>query len=190
MKKAMIAFAAGGLLAAGCFEDVPPPRVDRVEPTTPARVLTNVAASFNHRDVNLLKAMLSENFVFYFDPRDVGHTIPESISYAEFCNTVNNMFEHAYSLSLTIYVDTVGPPSGSATEFRAEYVKLNFTLMVDERNGFAVNHGYFNFKFERYDAGAKKYWRLTGWWDHTGTYFDERASDAPASFGRILALYF
>jgi hypothetical protein len=182
--------AALALLGLACFnEEEPPP--PKPEPTSPAVVLTDVAISFNQRNAELLELVLSTDFVFYFDPRDVGPTIPESISHTEFCGAVNNMLEHAYSLSFTIYVDTVGSPSGSATKYRAEYVKLNFVLMVDERNGFAINQGYFNFEFERYEAASgKKYWRLTGWWDRTSTYFDERPGVAPASFGRALALYF
>ncbi len=190
----MISLAVAlALLALSCGEEegLTPLEPDRLEPASPVNVLKIVELAFNNRDIGLFKATLSPNFVFYFDPRDVGGTIPESISHTEFCGVVNNMLEQAYSLSFTIYVETVGSPSGSATKYRAEDVKLNFVLMVDEHNGFAVNQGYFNFEFERYEgAGGKEFWYLTGWWDRTSTYFDERPGVAPASFGRVLALYF
>jgi hypothetical protein len=190
--------AAGALLAAGCFEDVPPPRGDRVEPTTPARVLTNVAASFNQRDIGILKAMLSEDFVFYFDPRDVGQTapgkpyiIPESISYTEFWKVVENMFNFAYSISLSIPTERVGKPDEEETTYLAENIPLDLLVMVDEKNGFIADNGYCNYEFERYEAASgKKYWRLTGWWDRTSEAYDADPGIAPSSFGRILALYF
>jgi hypothetical protein len=190
--------AAAALLAVGCFEDVPPPPGDRVEPTTPAQVLTNVAASFNQRDIDLLKAMLSEDFVFYFDPQDVGqsppgkpHIIPESISYTEFWKALNNMFTKAYSIDLKIPTSRVGTPGENETRYRAEYINISFLVMIDSLNGYIAQGGYCNFEFERYEgASGKKYWRLIDWWDRTSQGFDANPGVAPSSFGRILALYF
>ena len=60
--------------------------------------------------------------------------------------------------------------------------------MIDELNGFIANQGYCNFEFEKYvGAEGREYWRLTGWWDNTHTYFDAAAE--PASLGKVLALY-
>jgi hypothetical protein len=190
--------AAGALLAVGCFEDVPPPRGDRVEPTTPARVLTNVAASFNQRDINLLKAMLSKNFVFYFDPRDVGksppgsnYIIPESWSYTEFWQALNNMFTTAYSIDLKIPTNPVGTPGENETTYRADNITLSLLVRLNELNCFFSDHGYCNFEFERYEGtSGKKYWRLTGWWDRTSEGYDANPGVGPSSFGKILALYF
>ncbi len=189
--------AAGALLAAGCFEDVPPPRGDRVEPATPAQVLTNVAASFNQRDINLLKAVLSEDFTFYFDPRDVGQSppgkiyiIPESWSYTEFWQALNNMFKKAYSIDLKIPTHRVGTPGENETTYLAENVRLSILVMVDEMNGYIAQEGYCNFEFERYEAASgKKYWRLTNWWDRTSQGYDEYPGTSPASVGKIFALF-
>lgn len=197
MKEVIIAFAALALAAAGCFEDVPPPRGDRVEATTPAPVLTNVAASFNQRDINLLKAMLSENFVFYFDPRDVGQTapggkyiIPESWSYTEFWQAVNNMFTTAYSIDVKIPTHRVGTPSENETTYRADNIPISLLVMVDEMYGYLSDHGYCNFEFEKYEAASgNKYWRLIGWWDRTSAYLDESTSVVPPSVGMILAYF-
>jgi hypothetical protein len=199
VKKVMIAFAAGALLAAGCFEDVPPPRGDRVEAATPAYVLTNVAVSFNQRDINLLKAMLSESFVFYFDPRDVGQSppgkpsyrIPESWYYVEFWNAVGNMFDKAYSINLSIATSGVGTPGENETKYKADNVSISLLVMIDDLNGFIADNGYSNFEFERYESpSGKKFWRLTGWWDRTSQGYDEYPGAAPASLGRVLALYY
>jgi hypothetical protein len=71
VKKIIIASVAVALLLLACFEEegVTPRVPDRVEPTSPAHVLRNVEISFNQRDINLLKAMLSADFVFYFEAK-------------------------------------------------------------------------------------------------------------------------
>ncbi len=200
MKKVIIAFAAVAvlLLACGGEEGVTPREIDRVEPTTPANVLKTVEISFNRGDINLLKAMLSTDFVFYFDPRDVGQSppgkpeykIPESWSRTEFLQAVNNMFDKTYSINLSIPTGRVGTPGENETKYKAENVSISLLVMIDELNGFIADNGYCNFEFQRCEgAGGKKYWRLTGWWDRTSTYFDERPGVAPASLGKLLALF-
>jgi hypothetical protein len=200
MKKMVTLGAALALLALSCGDEegVTPQEPDRLAPTSPANVLENVELAFNNRDVDLLKAMLSTNFIFYFDPDDVGqrapgsqYEIPESWSYTEFCTAAESMLEKAYSLSFTIYVEKVGSPPAGANKYRAEGVKLRFLLMVDELNGYLADQGYFNFEFERYEAaGGKSFWRLVKWWDFTAYPYGDQATPAPASFGKALALYF
>jgi hypothetical protein len=178
MKKMITLAAAAALLALSCGEEegVTPQEPDRYKPTSPA----------------------SKNFVFYFDPDDVGQSppgsqyeIPESWSYTEFCTAADNMLQKAYSLSFTIDAEKVGSPPAGANKYRAEGVKLKFLVMVDELNGYLVDQGYFNFEFERYEAASgKSFWRLVKWWDFTAYPYGDRAAPAPASFGRALALYF
>ncbi len=201
MKKATIASVAVTLLllmfACGEEEGVTPRAPDRVEPTTPANVLKNVAISFNQRDVNLLKAMLGPSFVFYFDPRDVGqrppgktYLIPESWSRTEFLQAAKNMFDKAYAINLSIPTGRVGTPGENETTYRADNISLSLLVMIDELNGFIADGGYCNFEFERYEsAGGKKYWRLTGWWDRTSEFFDEYPGVEPVSLGKVLVLY-
>jgi hypothetical protein len=197
----MVSLAAAlALLGLACFEEesVTPRVPDRVEATSPANVLKNVAISFNQQDINLLKAMLGPNFVFYFDPRDVGRTppggphykIPESWSRYEFLQAVKNMFDKAYSINLSIPTGRVGTPAENKTTYRADNISISLLVMVDELNGFIADKGYCNFEFERYESAAgKKYWRLTGWWDRTSEFFDEYPGVEPASLGRLLVLF-
>ena len=199
MKKVIIASVAVAVLTLACGEEegVTPRVPDRVEATTPANVLKNVAISFNQRNINLLKTMLSENFVFYFDPRDVGQSppgsmyiIPESWSHIEFLSAVKNMFGKAYSINLSIATSRVGTPGENETTYKADNISLSLLVMVDELNSFIADTGYCNFEFERYEsASGKKYWRLTGWWDRTSQGYDEYPGVAPASLGRVLALF-
>ncbi len=141
--------------------------------------------------------MLGPNFVFYFDPRDVGQSapgshyiIPESWSRDEFLQAVNNMFTKAYSIDLTISTGNVGEPRPEATEYEAENVPAELLVMTDEINGY-IGDGHCDFEFEKYTSeGGKKYWRLTAWWDR-GRYCDEEfAATAPSTIGRVLAIYY
>ena len=200
MKKVIIASltVAALTLACGGEEGVTPRQPDRLEPTSPANVLKNVAISFNQSDVNLLKAMLSESFVFYFDPRDVGssppgkpeYKIPESWSYTEFWSAAARMFHLAYAISLNIPTSQIGTPGPGETRYKAENVSISLLVMIDELNGFIADKGYCNFEFEKYTTKeGNKYWRLTGWWDRTSQGYDENPGIAPASLGKILALF-
>jgi hypothetical protein len=199
MKKMITLGAAFALLALSCGEEegVTPQEPDRLEPTSPANVLKNVEISFNNRDVDLLKAMLSTTFVFYFDPDDVGqnppgrrYEIPESWSYTEFWKAVDNMFTKAYSISLTIPTGNVGTPGENETKYSAENISINFLVMVDELNGYMADQGYCNFAFESYTSEAgKKCWRLTKWWDRTAVPADVRTGLATTSLGKILTLF-
>jgi hypothetical protein len=200
MKKVIISLAVIALLALACGEkeSVTPGPPDRIEPTSPVYALANVRLSFNLRKIDLLKAMLSEDFVFYFDPRDVGanppgssYTIPESWSYTEFWCALRNMFRQAYSINLKITTNGVGAPGENETTYRADNVTISLLVMVTELNGFIADGGYCNFEFERYDAASgKKYWRLIAWWDRTSENLDAYPGVAPSTFGRVLALYY
>jgi hypothetical protein len=201
MKKIITLAAAVALLAFACGEEegvTPPPGPDRLAPTSPANVLKNVELAFNNRDVDLLKAMLSTTFVFYFDPDDVGqnppgthYIIPESWSYTEFWMVVNKMLTKAHSISLTIPTGNVGTPSENETKYKADNISINLLVMVDELNGYIADQGYCNFAFESYTSEAgKKCWRLTKWWDRTAVPADGRLGLAPTSLGRTLALFY
>jgi len=200
MKSVITLTAAVALLALSCGEEegVTPREPDRLEPTSPAGVLKNVEISFNRHDINLLKAMLSGNFVFYFDPRDMGqyppgkpgYRIPGAWSRTEFLQAVKNMFDKAYSINLSIPTGRVGTPGENETTYRADNITLSLVVMIDELNGFIADNGYCNFEFERYDSTAgKKYWRLTAWRDRTSQGYDEYPGVEPASLGRILWLF-
>jgi hypothetical protein len=179
VKKVIIASVAVALLALSCGEEegVTPRVPDRVEPTTPANVLRNVEIAFNERDINLLKAMLSESFVFYFDPRDVGssppekpeYKIPESWSYTEFWQVLNKMFRQAYSVHLVIPTGRVGTPGENETKYKAENIRISLLVMIDSLNGLIAE--------------------ITGWWDFTSQGYDENLGAMPRSLGLVLATF-
>jgi hypothetical protein len=200
MKKILSLAAIVALVAALACEDrvhAPTPTPEPTGAESPAEALEAVELSFNERAIKVLASALSENFVFHFDPRDVGqrppgseYVIPESWSYTEFWQVLNNMFRRAYSINLAIPTGSVGTPGENETTYKAENVRISLLVMVDELNGFIADGGYCNFEFERYDsASGKKFWRLTGWWDRTSEFFDGYPGVGPTSLGRILALF-
>ncbi len=197
MKKAVIGVIVVTALALACGEEEgitrpPPPPLN-----LPADVIGAVELSFDQRNIDLLKKCLSPDFVFYFDPNDVGqnppgseYVIPESWSYAEFRGAANNMYGQAYSINLSITTAGVGEPGENETEYKAENIKISLLVMVSELEGFIADGGYCNFAFERYETEkGEEYWRLTKWWDRTSEFFDAYPGVAPASLGKLLALY-
>jgi hypothetical protein len=174
------AAAAAALILTGCLfsppEEVPPQPPP--EMTTPVNVLKNVAIAYNQRDINLYKKALSPNFVFYFDPRDVGTTpegsgykIPESWVYTEDWQATNEMFNRAYSINLSIPTGRVGEPAPEETTYEAVNITISLLVMIDELNGFIANGGYCNFEFEKYqNEQSQDRWRLTKWWDRTSEF--------------------
>ena len=183
------------LLALSCGDEEgitrPPPS------NLPADVLESVETSFDRRDIDLLKRCLSPDFIFYFDPDDVGqkppgstYVIPTSWSYTEFWSAAARMFHLAYAISLNIPTSRIGIPGERQTEYQVDNVNISLLVMVNELNGFIADGGYCNFAFEAYyNEKEGKRWRLTGWWDFTSVYADETPGLEPTSLGKILALY-
>ncbi len=177
--------AASAFLA--CGEEEVTPSGPPYALTEPKYVLADVEYAFNHRDIELLDKCLADNFVFYFNPADVGDTvgdyrIPESWTKTDFLAASKNLFDQAYSISLNIDWEGIGSPASDGTEFYASNVQFDFTVMTDAINGYYAT-GYFNFSFRKLNSGT---WRLIRWWDHTSGF---AGGSAPASFGKILALY-
>jgi hypothetical protein len=164
-----------------------------IEPTSPANVLKIVEISFNQRDIDLLKRALSTNFVYYTDPGELGRPRPEGTpsrpppiySFTEFWHIAYNMFNGAYSITLSIPTGRVGEPGPEENTFRAGDVELSLLVAVDELSGYVADKGYCHFEFEKYkNEQGRDRWRLTKWWDDT-----EGGADEPPGFERVPLWY-
>ena len=199
MKRLMALCSVLTLVAAfGCDDGAQGPTPEPPGAESPAEALETVVRSFNERAIKVLGSALSESFVFYFDPRDVGqnppgereYLIPESWSYSDFWRAANGTFDRAYYINFSITTGAVGTPGENETTYKATNVKISLLVMVTEMSGFIADNGYCNFEFEEYTRkDGNKYWRLTAWWDQTSEFDDENPGIAPTSLGRILALF-
>jgi hypothetical protein len=201
MKKLLPILVLASLLAPTACEEMydppgpPPPR--RPDLTSPTNVLKTVEISFNECNIDFFKSTLGPNFVFYFDPRDIGrkpptnnYLIPESWSKEWFWNAAHNMFNEAYSINLSINTNRVGEPEAEENTYEAENVGISLLVMIDELNGYIADGGYCNFAFESYPTKErKKNWRITNWWDRTAPVNGKSNGIESMSLGRILATY-
>jgi hypothetical protein len=174
------ATATAAVILTGCLFSPPPPGEPQqpVEMTTPANVLKNIAIAYNQKNIDLYKKALSPDFVFYFDPRDVGLTppgsqyiIPESWSYTEDWNATNKMFQLAYSINLSIPTGRVGEPDPQEGTYEANNVSISLLVMVNDKDGYIADAGYCNYEFEKFkNEQNEDRWRLKKWWDRTSEY--------------------
>ena len=200
MKKLLPILVLASLLAPTACEEMydppgtTPPRWPDL--TSPANVLKTVEISFNERNIDFFKSTLGPNFVFYFDPREVGQRPPGEPHYkipgsrTDFLHAVKNMFDQAYSITLSIPTGRVGMPAENETTYGADNINLSILVMADEVNGYVAD-GYCNFEFESYPTKErKKNWRITNWWDRTSPVNGKSNGIKPMSLGRVLALYY
>ena len=137
MKKILLSGMALTLLVVACGEEEGHKEQPIPEYTSPAKILKTVQISFNQRNIVYLKAALSPNFVFYFDPDDVGqnppggskYVIPERWTYTEFWQAVDKMFEFAYGISLTIPAGEIGTPGPEETTYDAKNVNIKILVL-------------------------------------------------------------
>jgi hypothetical protein len=187
-----LAAALAALLSAACIfsepDDTPAPRV--IVPNTPAHCLKVIAASWNGRNYDRFQPCLSPDFVFYFNPIDVGQTvegyvIPVSWNYTQMTAAVKNMFEQAYDIEMAIPTSTVGTPGSEDTTWQANTITVKMTLLTEPGTGYRIGDGYCDFAFEKYDDDGKDRWRLTEWRDYSREGYD----DAPTTLGKVLTLF-
>ncbi len=147
---------------------------------TPFQCLSNLLYTYEHyRDepniIDKYKLVLDPQYVFYFDPEDVGtwvgdYQIPTSWTYEEDWRATKNMFNLAHSIALDIPIlnqgeEYFGTPADDATVFPRNNVTINLLLMVDESNGFQAT-GFCDFEFAKNENGE---WHLIVWWDRTAS---------------------
>jgi hypothetical protein len=184
------ALAAALLIACG-EEDITDPEGPRYfTPASPVNVLRNVEKSFRIQGFNGFRDCLSPDFVFYFNPNDVGeivegYKIPVSWNRVEMLAAIRKMFNQAYGIEMVIPTNGVGTPGSEDTTWRVDNVTITLVLLTEPGVGYRIGAGYCNFEFERYENDGDYRWRLTTWWDYTS----ESRDGEPASLGRVLAVY-
>lgn len=193
---ALVITAAAAFLALGCaLEEPAGPTAPTLVNDTPANCLKVLAASWSAKDYGRFKACLAPDFVFDFNPSDVGrkvegYAIPHYWTYEEMLGMTQNMYVLAASLECGIPVTAVGTPGGNDDTWNAINIPISLTILQGPEDGCRVGAGYCYYAFERYDEGGARRWRLTEWWDFTraGT-APPQGNIEPTSLGLALALY-
>jgi hypothetical protein len=169
-------------------EYVPPTKLYGL--SQPKYAVAMAEQGFDERDATHLNKALADNFIFYFDPNDVGqeapggggYVIPESWDRAAFLSASRNAMEQAYKITLAVSWDWIGTPETGATEFYVENIQVDFILKTDKHTDYIVKGGLFDFAFEKDDNNT---WHLSGWWDRTSS----EAEGTYTAFGTSLCIY-
>jgi hypothetical protein len=184
-----VIFALATLIA--CDDTITP------QGNTPSYVLELVEESFNRQGISVLDGVLSTDFVFYFNPIDVGDdvegfTIPESWDRDSHMRACDNMFSQAYSINFSIDTTGIEEPEGGATTFAASDIWIVITVMINSLNGFQAE-GPCDFEFVNDTSAGYDDWKVNAWYDRTAIPNSAGLSSTPTeppSFGAILAMFY
>ncbi|UCE26250.1 MAG: hypothetical protein JSW52_07755 [Candidatus Coatesbacteria bacterium] len=162
---------------------------------TPAYALELVEESFNRRGLYLLDGLLSDDFVFYFDPNDVGtpvgdYEIPESWDREDFTTTCENMFLEADLLEINFNTTDVSDPE-EGTTYILKDVPMTLLVMVTPAGGYYAE-GLCDFGFANDTFGGYDNWVVSERLDFTASSYFVNASNKPVerSLGYIIAIYY
>ncbi|UCE27362.1 MAG: hypothetical protein JSW52_01010 [Candidatus Coatesbacteria bacterium] len=166
----------GTLAVNGCIFGTDPPIEDPPAEGfgSPAGVIELIQDAYTERNIDLYKECLSPDFTFYFDQNDVGddvegYVIPVSWNYDDEVEAVNNMFDEAHSIDITLTNENISDPEPDDTVFNVPSVQISLLVMVDATNGFLAT-GFVEFDFESYldpKDQTEKLWRVKNWRDYT-----------------------
>jgi hypothetical protein len=177
-------------LSISCLEEYVPPTISL---DSPEDTLRTFVYAFNHHyepdAIKILASTLTDDFTFYFDPKDAGikmdgYIIPDSWNKDEFLTACLNMFNNAYSINLDIpQLETglKGQYNSNGNEFYCE-TDINFLLYVSQSQGYQAV-GPVDWRFRKCDDGK---WRIYAIYDHTSP---ELFTIVNASWGEILFTY-
>jgi hypothetical protein len=167
--------------------------------STPIYTLELMEESFNRQCplcISLLDDLLSDDFVFYFDPSDVGQEIdgfqiPASWTRDHHLRACENMFEQAYSINLNFNTTDIDDPEEGAPSFEANNVLTRLLVMVDSTNGYLAD-GFCDFEFTNDTSAGHDDWKVSKWYDHTWSWNSSvlSSNETPTTLGKILARYY
>lgn len=153
----------------------------------PKYVLANLQYSFNHRDEENLQACLGADFVFYFDPTDVGriagenYLIPASWGKADLKRAARNIFERAQTLSFSVAWENLGTPGEEVEYVLKENVAAELVVTLEGNVVYrGTGSGDFGFSKE-----APETWKLAKWQDGTGP-----GAEEVSNLGFLLASFY
>jgi len=140
-------------------------------PLTPRAVIEDIEWCYNNADGPSYTTLLDEdNFVFYFDPGDVGGDldIPVSWTYDLEVDATQNLFYAvgAPNITLELTIDEDDEPGPYDIMFRLDDVAYELHVYVPEDDMNYIANAHANFELSKFedDDGLMRWW-LTKWWD-------------------------
>jgi hypothetical protein len=163
---------------------------------SPAYVLEVLEESFNKRDVSGVDGVVSDNFVFYFDTRDVGdyvdgYEIPKYWDREDFMKACANMLEQAYAVDFSVSTANLEDPEEGSTTYEAYNVQIKLLIMEDSINGFLAS-GFCDFELKNEGSAGYDDWKVSKWYDHTAPegYVELSNMREGVSLGSIFARFY
>jgi hypothetical protein len=149
---------------------------DWQEPLTPRAVIEDIVWCYNHADGPSYGTLLDhDNFIFYFDPNDVGggedHDIPDSWLYQAEVDATQNLFNAVGFANIALKLEFTGPTEPNPGDVSFTMNNVNYDLSVYDENADPqptqyVAHGYANFELSKFAGDTGLRWWLTKWDDH------------------------
>ncbi|HUT98725.1 MAG TPA: hypothetical protein VM054_06580 [bacterium] len=143
------------------------------DPLTPRAVIEDIQWCYNNANGPFYGTLLDhDNFVFYFDPSDVGgdHDIPISWTYQAETTATQNLFIAVGAANITLTLDFSDSgdtePGPYDTSFDISTVKYFLRVVVTEEDIIYQANEQANFELSKFpdDKGMDRWW-LTKWWD-------------------------
>jgi hypothetical protein len=139
---------------------------------TPGKTLESLAWVWTEdREINNYSALLTSDYLFYWDPNDVGsmtpggYQIPQSWSGQEDIEATGNMFAQAYDIRLEVLnAGDYDDPNIPGDFYRANNALLQFYLWPDDADFYYMATGPCDFEFRK--VGDE--WLISAWYDRSG----------------------
>ncbi|MCX7022310.1 MAG: hypothetical protein NTW26_08595 [bacterium] len=146
---------------------------DWQEPLSPRAVIEDIQWCYNNADGPKYSILLDEdNFVFYFDPSDVGGDldIPSSWLYKQEIDATQNLFVAVGAANIDLSLDFSDSgntePGPYETTFDIYNVAYSLRVVETEKDIIYQADEQANFKLSKFadNIGLMRWW-LTKWWD-------------------------
>ncbi|MCX7020873.1 MAG: hypothetical protein NTW26_01105 [bacterium] len=144
---------------------------------------------WNSGDVDAYESLLTDDFTFYFDPRDVGyHDIPESWGLVDEMTAYNNLFDAvgAENVQVQLDLDGVTEPEEGAETYKVENIEYDVLVFDENADPEPIMYlatGLLDMELMKVDGE----WVIINWWDKASL---RLPGVEECTWGEIKALYY
>src|SRR4030042_1857775 len=118
---------------------------------------------WNDGDVEAYEGLLTDDFTFYFDPRDVEGDIPESWGFDEEITAYTNLFDAVGEENVDVQLDLseVTEPEEGVVTYKVEEIPYEVWVQVDEEDIIYLAEAQLDMEFTKVDGQ----WIIIICWD-------------------------